>query len=86
VIGLALAIVVGGGLLILFLPFFTFAAKAEPGAWILLPVVCGGLLAMVVPAIIGSVVETFTSATWTLAYQEMTGLGAPSKDVEAIDG
>ena len=81
-IGLAFAIVVGGALLVLSLPFLIFVASSDPGAWILLPAACGGLLAMVASAIIGSVVETFTSATWTLAYREMIGLAALPTDLE----
>jgi len=34
-----------------------------------------GLVAWLLGAAIGSIVETFTSATWTLAYRELTGLG-----------
>jgi hypothetical protein len=83
-IGLVFAIVVGGALLVLLLPFLAFVAVAssDSGAWILLPVACGGLLAMVASAIIGSVVATFTSATWTLAYREMIGLAALPTDLE----
>jgi hypothetical protein len=46
--------------------------NVEPGAWILAPLCLGGLLALVVLSLIRSVVETFTSATWTLAYRELT--------------
>jgi hypothetical protein len=81
-IGLVFAIVVGGALLVLLLPFLVLVASSDPGAWILLPVACGGLLAMVASAIIGSVVATFTSATWTLAYREMIGLAALPTDLE----
>ena len=51
--------------------------RVEPGAWIVAPICCGGLLVMIVIALVGSIVETFTSATWTLAYRELTGLVAP---------
>jgi hypothetical protein len=34
------------------------------------------LLFIIVAALINSLVTTFTSATWTLAYREMTGLSA----------
>jgi hypothetical protein len=85
-IGLVLVIVVGGGLLVLLLPFFASVVSADPGAWILLPVACGGLLVVVVPAVIGSVVETFTSATWTLAYREMIGPSVSLTDVEPVAG
>ena len=45
----------------------------------LLPVGCGGLVVMILGAAIGSVLETFSSATWTLAYREMAGMsGEPA--------
>ena len=84
-IGLVFVIVVGGVLLILALPFFALV-NTDPGAWILFPVVCGGLLLVVAGAVIGSVVETFTSAAWTLAYREMIGMGASPADVEPVVG
>jgi hypothetical protein len=86
VMGLALLIVVGGAILALSLPFFALVASADPGVWTLFPIVCGGLLTMVVGAIVGSVVETFSSATWTLAYREMIGVSASSADVELAVG
>jgi hypothetical protein len=50
--------------------------RVEPGGWIVAPICCGGLLVIVALALVGSVVETFTSATWTLTYRELTGLAA----------
>lgn len=76
-IGLALLVVVGGPVLLLSLPFVGIMANAEPGLWMAGPIICGGLLAAIIWAVVGSVVETFTSATWTLAYREMTGLVSP---------
>ncbi len=84
VIGVVLFIVVGGGLLVLLLPFFALVVSTDPAVWQLLPVVCAGLLTVVVSAVVGSVVETFTSATWTLAYQEMTGLGNLPTEVQTV--
>jgi hypothetical protein len=49
----------------------------EPGGWIAAPICCGGLLVIVLLALVSSIVETFTSATWTLAYRELTGMEAP---------
>lgn len=82
VIGVVFAIVVGGGLLVLAAPFVALFARIRPGAWVLIPICGGGLLAIVAGALIGSVVQTFTSATWTLAYREMTGLGVPPMNME----
>lgn len=76
-IGLVIAVLVGGALFITVFPFTALFASADPGAWVIAPMCCGGLLAFIVFALIGSIVETFTSATWTLAYREMTGLAAP---------
>lgn len=85
-IGLVFALVVGGGLLALIVPFVALVANTDLGSWILVPIACGGLVAMVVGALIGSVVQTFTSATWTLAYREMIGSGTPPAEVEPVAG
>jgi hypothetical protein len=82
VIGVVFAIVVGGGLLVLAAPFVTLFSRIRPGAWVLIPICGGGLLVMVAGALIGSVVQTFTSATWTLAYRKMTGFGIPPMEAE----
>lgn len=53
--------------------------RTGPKAWMLLPVGCGGLVVMILGAAIGSVLETFNSATWTLAYRELAGMvGEPA--------
>ena len=85
-IGVALFIVVGGGILLLALPFLAIFANTDPGPWMLIPLACGGLLAVLVGAVIGSVVETFSSATWTLAYREMIGINNSSTDLEPVAG
>jgi hypothetical protein len=72
-----------GGVMGLIAPFGIFAANthADPGPWILAPLCFGGLLAAIVFGLLGSIVETFTSATWTLAYRELTGWqGAPQAE------
>lgn len=75
-IGLAFAAVIAGGVMGLVAPWaISFGTtNADPTPWILMPVLCGGVLALVVLGVIGSVLETFTSATWTLAYRELTGV------------
>jgi hypothetical protein len=85
VIGLAFIIVVGGGLMALYIPFIA-VVRTGPGVWMLGPVFCGGLLAAAIGAAIGAVVQTFVSATWTLAYREMAGLGARPTEMEAVAG
>lgn len=82
-IGLALVIIIGGGLSVLILPLAVIFSETDLGPWLLVPLACGGLVAAVIGAIIGSVVQTFTSATWTLAYREMIGLGSPPPEAEA---
>jgi hypothetical protein len=74
VIGLAFAAVIAGGLFALLAPFFAIVGASQPGAWILVPLCFGGLIAAIVFALIRSVLETFISGSWTLAYREMTGL------------
>ncbi|MFZ5918776.1 MAG: DUF7544 domain-containing protein [Chloroflexota bacterium] len=82
-IGLVLFFVIGGGIFVLSLPFLGILMSSEPEGWLLIPLVCGGLLTVVIGALIGSVVETFTSATWTLAYREMTGPTGQTTELEA---
>ena len=82
VIGLVIAVVVGGTVLAAVVPFAALFATTAPGPWIAAPLCFGGLLAVLVFALIGSIVETFTSATWTLAYREMMGLAAPAASEE----
>ncbi len=84
-IGLVFAAVIVGGVMGLIAPLgITFGyAHADPTPWILIPVFCGGALALIVLSLIGSVVETFTSATWTLAYRELTGVA--SAGVELVE-
>ncbi len=86
VIGLVFAAVVGGGLLALIAPFVVLLTQTEPGFWMLIPICGGGLLFMVIGALVGSVVQTFTSATWTLAYREMVGLSTQPTDLEPVVG
>ena len=47
--------------------------SVDPGTWLIVPVCFAGLVTVIAFVLINSVVTTFTSATWTLAYREMTG-------------
>jgi hypothetical protein len=47
--------------------------SVDPGIWLIVPACFAGLVMVIVFALIKSVVTTFTSTTWTLAYREMTG-------------
>ena len=76
VIGLIFGAVIVVVILAAALPLVAIFANTDPGAWLLIPICFGGLLAIIVGALINSVVQTFTSATWTLAYRELTGRAA----------
>jgi hypothetical protein len=79
VLALAVGSLIFGALAIVIAPMFALFSQSDPGTWLLVPMCFGGLLGAIVFALISSVVETFTSATWTLAYRELTGLAAPSE-------
>lgn len=76
VIGLALALVIVAIIFMLMIPFIAIVANVDPGLWMVVPGCCGGLLAIIIAALVSAIVETFVSSTWTLAYREMTGLAA----------
>lgn len=78
VIGLALALLITAALAVLMLPFIALLTSSDPAAWAVGPLFCGGVIAAVVFAAIVAFIETFTSATWTLAYRDLAGLDSPS--------
>lgn len=82
-IGLVVGVLILGVLGGASVPFIALFANTDPGPWILAPICIGGLLFIVIAALINSVVTTFTSATWTLAYREMTGLAGLPAEAEA---
>jgi hypothetical protein len=86
VIGMVLAVVVVSGVMVVALPIVAVFANADPGVWMIAPICCGGLVAFILFALLGAVVETFKSATWTLAYREFTGLAAPPPEELALEG
>jgi hypothetical protein len=67
VISFAIIAVIAAPFLLLLLP------SVDPGTWLIVPVCFAGLVTLIAFVLIESVVTTFTSATWTLAYREMTG-------------
>jgi hypothetical protein len=73
-IGLFFAVLIIGGMFVLAIPMFFAFSNVDPGPWLVVPICGGGLLMIIVAALINAIVQTFTSATWTLAYREMTGL------------
>ena len=72
VIGLVFGVLVAGILMVAALPFIAIFANTDPGAWLLVPICFGGLLAMIIFGVLSSIVQTFTSAAWTLAYRKLT--------------
>jgi hypothetical protein len=50
--------------------------NADPASWAIGPLCCGGVFVAIVFAVIVAFIETFTSATWTLAYRDLTGATA----------
>ena len=78
VIGFLFAMVILAVLAAVALPFIALVATVDSAWWMVAPVCCGGLVAVVVGSLISAIVTTFTSATWTLAYRELAGLtGVP---------
>jgi hypothetical protein len=85
----AIGIFLVGGIfavaVVLGLPF-AFAVEAfKPAAWLLAPACCGGLLALIVLALTSAVLQTFSSATWTLTYRELTGDTGTTQEVAASE-
>lgn len=67
VISFAIIAALAAPFLLLLLP------SVDPGTWLIVPACFAGLVMVIVFTLIKSVVTTFSSATWTLAYREMTG-------------
>jgi hypothetical protein len=76
-LGIAFFIAIAAVLAATAFPFIALVTNIDPGPWLLAPICCGGLVFVIVAALINAIVQTFTSATWTLAYRDMIGLAAP---------
>lgn len=61
-------------------PLLGLFIVSEPGYWIFAPICIGGLLGVIIFALVRSIVTAFTSSTWTMAYRQMT----MQEDVELI--
>ncbi len=85
-LGLVLVAAMFAGIAAVTLPLLAVTAAVEPGLWLVAPACCGGLLALIVFALVGAVIETFTSATWTLAYRELTGIAPEVPAQPALEG
>lgn len=84
VIGIVIGVVVAAGVAAIALPFIGTMSQTDPGAWIIAPICLGGLVGAIVFALIGSIIETFTSATWTLAYRQFTGMAMTAPEEAEI--
>jgi hypothetical protein len=82
-IGIALFVAIMAVLGVMALPFIAVVANVDTGAWLFVPICCGGLVAVIAAALINAIVQTFTSATWTLAYREMVGMSGPAPEEPA---
>lgn len=54
-------------------PFALLFGNSEPGLWFALVLCGGGLFALIAGALAGSIVEVFTSASWTELYLSLSG-------------
>jgi hypothetical protein len=86
VIGLAFGAVIVGGMMVIVAPLVAVVVRIRPGPWMIVPICLGGLLGALVLAVIGSIVETFRSATWTLAYRQLTGMAVQPAVEPAPEG
>ena len=77
VLGIVFFLAIMAVLAVMALPFIALVANVDSGGWLFAPICCGGLVAVIAAALITAIVQTFTSATWTLAYRDMIGLAGP---------
>jgi hypothetical protein len=71
-LGLVVAVISAALALVLVAPFLVLVGVTEGGAWSLIPVACGGFLGLIIFALVRSVVTTYISSSWTLAFRELT--------------
>ena len=72
VIGAIMAAVVIGGILALVLPAAALFGNNNPGALGIVAICGGALIGAIILAVLGAIVQTFTSTTWTLLYRQLT--------------
>lgn len=87
-IGIGVLIVIGLPLALVVIPFLWLVLLTALVSPLLFApmVLISGLLAWLAGAAVNSVVETFTSAMWTLAYRELTGLGLTGEETALAAG
>jgi hypothetical protein len=72
VVGGVLVAIVVGGILALALPAVALFGNNNPSALAIVMMCGGALVGFVILAAVGAIVQTFTSATWTLVYRQLT--------------
>ncbi len=72
VLELIIAAISIGLTLLLVAPSLVLMGVTEGEAWSFVPLLCGGLLGLVIFALVRSVVTAFVSASWTLTFRELT--------------
>jgi hypothetical protein len=73
VLGMIIVFMIAAVTAVLLLPMVALMGGAGFRAWAVVPLACGGLIGIVVVAVVASILETFTSALWTLAFRELSG-------------
>ena len=68
----------------LMIPFFAIIGIGDADYSLVWLVCCGGILMMIIFAVFNAIVMTFSSATWTLAYRELTGIAGQPPALEEI--
>lgn len=71
-LGVVLFIITFVAMLGLAVPAFIGIALLEPQTWMIVPGICFGLLFIIFIVVAKSVITTYISSSWTLAYREMT--------------
>jgi hypothetical protein len=84
-LGLVIAAISIGLTLVLVAPFLVLVGVTEGEAWSFVPILCGGFLGLILFALVRSVVTAFTSASWTLAFRELTA-GRETAEVAEVAG
>jgi hypothetical protein len=72
VIGGVLAAIVVGGIVALAVPAVALFGNSNPNALAVVTMCGGALIGFVILAVVGAIVQTFTSTTWTLVYRQLT--------------
>lgn len=84
-LGFGLFIVSFALILGVFVPIIIGVVLLEPQTWMIVPGICIGLVLIAIFVVIKSVVTTFISAGWTLAFREMTGMNQKMLETAAAE-